>query len=92
MFDGKVIQVGGSGDFGPHFVETSSKIAGKYYKVDYGHMSQNYVIKDQQVIATNKIGAIGRLGIRPGMPTHVHIAIWRPLPGALKGFVMPWWK
>jgi len=24
-------------------------------------------------------------------PTHVHIAVWRPVNG-LQGFVMPWWK
>ena len=93
MYDGKVIQVGNSKAYGPNFVRTSSVINGKTYNVDYGHMSQASVSQNQFVFAGKTlVGKIGRFNISNGMPTHVHIAIWRPIQGNLQGFVMPWWR
>lgn len=93
MYDGNVIKIGGSKAYGDNFVRTSSSINGKTYNVDYGHMSKNFVSINKMATAGQKIGEIGRLGNLTGtsFPTHVHIAIWRPVNG-LQGFVMPWWK
>ncbi|MEW6773492.1 MAG: RHS repeat-associated core domain-containing protein [Bacteroidota bacterium] len=93
MYDGKVIKIGGSKAYGENFVRTSSIINGKTYNVDYGHMSKSVVTLDKTVIAGQKIGEMGRLGnlANTSFPTHVHIAVWRPVNG-LQGFVMPWWK
>jgi murein DD-endopeptidase MepM/ murein hydrolase activator NlpD len=92
MYDGKVIQIGGSKSYGPNFVRTSSTINGKVYNVDYGHMSKALVTMNKPISAGSLIGKIGRMGIPAGMPTHVHIAVWRPIMGGRQGFVMPWWK
>ncbi len=92
MYDGTVTRVGGSKPYGPNFVRTSSTINGRTYNVDYGHMSQSAVTVNKAVSAGQQIGQMGRMGIPAGMPTHVHIAVWRPLPGGLQGFVMPWWR
>lgn len=91
MYDGKVTQVGGSNAYGPNFVRTSSTINGKTYNVDYGHMSKSVVTLNKAVSTGDMVGYMGRMGIPNGMPTHVHIAVWRPVNG-LQGFVMPWWK
>ncbi len=94
MYDGKVIKIGGSKAYGENFVRTSSTINGKTYNVDYGHMSKSVVSIDKMTTtAGQKIGEMGRLGNLAGssFPTHVHIAVWRPVNG-LQGFVMPWWK
>ena len=92
MYDGDVIRVGHKGSYGPHTVRTSSMINGKNYYVDYGHLSKSAVTVGQNVNAGNLIGYMGRHGIPSIYPTHVHIAIWRPLPGGLMGFVQPWWR
>lgn len=93
MYDGRVTRLGGSQAYGPNFVRTSSVIIGKTYNVDYGHLSKHFLTLNQNVTAGQTIGTIGRLGNLAGtsFPTHVHIAIWRPVNGLL-GFVMPWWK
>jgi murein DD-endopeptidase MepM/ murein hydrolase activator NlpD len=93
MYDGKVTKIGGSKAYGENFVRTSSVINGKTYNVDYGHMSKHFVIIDKDIAAGQTIGEMGRLGNLSGTsyPTHVHIAVWRPVNG-LQGFVMPWWK
>jgi RHS repeat-associated protein len=94
MYDGKVTRIGGSKAYGEHFVRTSSVINGKTYNVDYGHMSSHTVTLKETVSAGKTIvGHMGRLGNLAGTtyPTHVHIAVWRPVNG-IQGFVMPWWK
>ena len=92
MYDGTVTKLGGSKDYGSNLVRTSSVINGKTYNVDYGHMSCYTVSKGEFVHAGYNIGEMGRLGNLTGTsPTHVHIAVWRPVNG-LQGFVMPWWK
>ncbi|MCX6232098.1 MAG: FG-GAP-like repeat-containing protein [Bacteroidetes bacterium] len=95
MYDGKVIYVGNSKDYGPNFVRTSSMINGKNYNVDYGHMSQSAVSLHQNVNSGQLIGKMGREGNLYGtsFPTHVHIAVWRPVQGnPCMGYVMPSWK
>lgn len=94
MYDGKVIQIGGSNVYGPNFVRTSSTINGKLYNVDYGHMSAQTVTKGASINGGNLIGKIGRMGNNfPSVsPTHVHISVWRPVPQAPQGFVRNWWK
>ena len=96
MYDGEVIKIGGSKDYGEHFVRTSSSINGKSYNVDYGHMSDHSVARYQRVAAGETIGKMGRLGNLAGSsyPTHVHIAVWRPINigGQTMGFVMPHWE
>jgi murein DD-endopeptidase MepM/ murein hydrolase activator NlpD len=49
---------------------------------------------NQSVSAGDLVGYMGRMGNIAGtsFPTHVHIAVWRPLPGNVMGFVQPWWK
>ncbi|HRY97474.1 MAG TPA: peptidoglycan DD-metalloendopeptidase family protein [Bacteroidales bacterium] len=92
MYDGKVIRIGNSRAYGENFVRTSSAINGKTYNVDYGHMSKRVVTLNKTVTAGQKIGEMGRLGYAGSLfPTHVHIAVWRPVNG-VQGFVMPWWK
>jgi murein DD-endopeptidase MepM/ murein hydrolase activator NlpD len=95
MYDGLVIKVGNSKDYGPNFVRTSSLINGKKYNVDYGHMSESAVSIRQRVNSGQLIGLMGREGNLMGTsyPTHVHIAVWRPTQGnPFMGFVMPGWK
>jgi hypothetical protein len=93
MYKGTVTKIGGSKDYGKHFVRTSSLINGKTYNVDYGHMSMNTVSVKDVVSAGQKIGELGRLGnlANTTFPTHVHISVWRPV-GSIQGFVMPSWK
>jgi len=93
MYDGTVTKIGGSKAYGENFVRTSSTINGKTYNVDYGHMSKHFATINKGVTAGQTIGQMGRLGNLAGTsyPTHVHIAVWRPVNG-LQGFVMPWWK
>jgi hypothetical protein len=94
MYDGKVTRIGGSKFYGKNFVRTSSTINNKLYNVDYEHMSEASVTLNKTINAGNVIGKMGRLGNLAGtsFPTHVHIAIWRPVSGGLQGFVQPWWK
>ena len=93
MYDGKVTQIGGSKAYGANFVRTSSVINGKTYNVDYGHMSKTVLTLKQAINAKDLVGYMGRLGNLAGssFPTHVHIAVWRPVNG-LQGFVMPSWR
>jgi murein DD-endopeptidase MepM/ murein hydrolase activator NlpD len=94
MYDGTVTKIGNSKAYGEHFVRTSSVINNKTYNVDYGHMSTHTVaLKDNVIAGKTVVGQMGRLGNLAGTtyPTHVHIAVWRPVNG-LQGFVMPWWK
>jgi RHS repeat-associated protein len=94
MYDGKVTQLGNSDFYGPNFVRTSSMLNNKLYNVDYGHMSKQFLTLNQQIKAKDLVGLMGRLGNLSGtsFPTHVHIAIWRPIAGGLQGFVMPKWR
>lgn len=94
MYDGKVTQIGGSKAYGANFVRTSSVINGKTYNVDYGHMSKTVLtLTKPEIRAGGLIGYMGRLGnlANSTFPTHVHIAVWRPVNG-LQGFVMPSWR
>jgi len=93
MYDGKVTQIGGSKAYGANFVRTSSVINHKTYNVDYGHMSKQVLTLKQAVSSKDLVGYMGRLGNLAGssFPTHVHIAVWRPVNG-LQGFVMPSWR
>ncbi len=96
MYDGEVIRIGGSREYGEHFVRTSSAINGKTYNVDYGHMSSHSVSLNQSVKGGDLIGLMGRGGnlANTNFPTHVHIAVWRPISslGKSMGFVKPLWK
>lgn len=53
-------------------------------------MSHSFVTKGQPVIATDRIGLMGRLGNLKGTsyPTHVHISVFRFVNGN-RGFVQP---
>lgn len=95
MYDGKVTLIGGGKDYGPHLVRTSSTINGKTYNVDYAHMSDHSVVLKQSIVAGDKVGLMGRFGYNNPNPTHVHIAVWRPvningIP--YEGYVRPCWK
>jgi RHS repeat-associated protein len=96
MYNGKVIPMGKNGikAYGKYSVRTNSVINGKTYNVDYGHLQSNVVTLNQTIEPGQTIGYMGRLGNVPAYaPTHVHIAVWRPVPGvASQGFVMPWWR
>ena len=93
MYEGRVTQIGGFKAYGSNFVRITSNIDSKIYNVDYGHMSKSLVIVNNTVTAGQKIGEMGRLGnlANSTFPTHVYIAVWRPVNG-LQGFVRPWWK
>jgi RHS repeat-associated protein len=93
MYDGTVTRIGGSKAYGANFVRTSSVLNGKTYNVDYGHMSKHVLTLKQVIKAGDLIGYMGRLGnlANSTFPTHVHIAVWRPVNG-LQGFVMPSWR
>ncbi|HBY20941.1 MAG TPA: hypothetical protein DEG71_08025, partial [Clostridiales bacterium] len=92
MYKGNVIRVGSKGSYGTQSVRTSSIINGKEYYVDYGHLSKSAVFVGDKVNASQLIGYMGRQGIPSIYPTHVHIAVWRPLTGTPSmGFVKPWW-
>jgi len=94
MYDGKVTRLWNSRAYGPNATRIYSTINGKYYNVDYGHLSKSALALNQVVSVGGLVGYMGRLGNIAGtsFPTHVHIAIWRPLPGNVMGFVMPWCK
>ena len=89
-YDGTVEYVGHSKSYGSYFVRIKSTIGSKSYFVDYGHMSHSFVTKGQPVIATDRIGLMGRLGNLKGTsyPTHVHISVFRFVNGN-RGFVQP---
>lgn len=55
-------------------------------------MSETFVTRGQSVNSRDLIGSIGRPGNLAGTsyPTHVHVAIWRPLQNGMRGFVQPW--
>jgi len=90
MYDGQVTRVGLGKSYGPNAVRTQSVINDKIYNVDYGHLSKSAVVVGDKVSSgTSIIGYMGRAGIPSYAPTHVHIAVWRPLPNGLMGFVMP---
>jgi RHS repeat-associated protein len=90
MYDGQVTRVGLGKAYGPNAVRTQSVINGRTYNVDYGHLSKSLVLAGDKVTSgTSVIGYMGRAGIPSYAPTHVHIAVWRPLPNGLMGFVMP---
>lgn len=56
-------------------------------------MSKQVLSLSQNIKAGNLVGYMGRLGnlANTNFPTHVHIAVWRPVNG-LQGFVMPSWR
>jgi murein DD-endopeptidase MepM/ murein hydrolase activator NlpD len=90
MYDGQVTRVGLGKAYGPNAVRTQSIINGRTYNVDYGHLSKSLVLAGDKVSSgTSVIGYMGRAGIPSYAPTHVHIAVWRPLPNGLMGFVVP---
>jgi len=95
MYDGEVTYNGYSKDFGPYFVQTKSKINGKTYFVDYGHLKYSSLKKGTWLNAGDLVGLMGRKGQGfrddPGAPTHVHIAVWRNVNGK-RGYVQPSWQ
>jgi len=96
MYDGTVVKVpdGFYKDYGKYAIRTRSLINSKTYYVDYGHLSNNVLSVNQSIRAGDLVGYMGRLGnlANTTFPTHVHIAIWRPILGGSKmGFVKPWW-
>jgi RHS repeat-associated protein len=94
MYGGKVTRMWNSRAYGPNATRISTTLNGKYYNVDYGHLSESVLSLNQSVSAGDLVGYMGRMGNIAGtsFPTHVHIAVWRPLPGNVMGFVQPWWK
>ncbi|HRS52083.1 MAG TPA: RHS repeat-associated core domain-containing protein [Candidatus Marinimicrobia bacterium] len=92
MYDGTVTKIGLGKSYGPESVRVNSVLNGKNYNVDYGHLSKSIVAAGDVVRSGDLIGYMGRYGIPNGSPTHVHISVWRPLPGGYQGFVMPWWR
>jgi hypothetical protein len=94
MYRGEVTKVWNSIDYGPNATRISTMLNGKYYNVDYGHLSERLVSLHQYVNSGDLIGYMGRLGNIAGTnyPTHVHIAVWRPLPNRIMGFVQPSWR
>lgn len=89
MYEGDVIKVGLGKSYGPNAVRTSVTLNSKGYNVDYGHLSGSSVSVGNHVNGRSLIGQMGRSGIPSNMPTHVHIAVWRPLTSGKMGFVEP---
>lgn len=58
------------------------KIYGKV-EIHTPFFARSYVTVGQSVKDSDLVGAIGTYGIPSNMPTHVHIAVWRPLPSDL---------
>lgn len=96
MYDGMVVKgtPGFYRDYGQYSVRTSAVLNTKNYYVDYGHLQANVVTIDQTVKAGQMVGYMGKLGstFTTATPTHVHIAVWRPISfkGYTMGFVRPW--
>jgi murein DD-endopeptidase MepM/ murein hydrolase activator NlpD len=91
MYDGIVSKVGPSKDLGSRLVRLTCTLNGKKWFVDYGHLSSVTVAIGEAIRAGARIGSMGRDGILPGIPTHVHIQIWRYVDKGVRGFVKPRW-
>ena len=89
MYDGIVSKMGPSKDFGSRLVRLTCIVNGKKWFVDYGHLSSVTVAIGEAIEAGTRIGSMGRDGILPGIPTHVHIQIWRYLDKGVSGFIEP---